>query len=636
MIEGIANFKSIPKFVEHKMRMLRDSAISMESLYALMFSESENVMFEESDGYRIIKTTYGEVKQLSQKLSDIISCKYLDTCGKTIGIYMNNSPLMIATFWAVLKAGFNPLLLNMRLPDSVIEKTAVDMGAVVIISDEKTFEAPTVIAKDLLSVECDKREDAQNFGKEFYIMSSGSSSLKICSYTADKLYEIIQNSLYVLKKNKNIKKYYDGNIKLLTVLPFYHIFGFVAVYLWFGFFSRTFVLLNNLSPYVVQNAIKRHKVTHIFAVPLFWNSVQSRALAEINSRSKEVAERFEKGLRISQKLGNSLVGRLFRKIAFKEVRDKLFGQSVCFMISGGSVISKKTLEFFNGLGYTLVNGYGMSEIGITSVELSSRYKDIVSCSIGSPLPSVSYKIEDGALFVKGSSVASRIIEGDNVIELDGKWYKTADLATEKDGRYFLSGREDDLIVSVSGENLNPNEIERLFAVDGVEQVCLIGGREKELPVLLASTGKSISDHKANEIISSIDALIKRHNLVSQIGKVCLVVEPLIKDDEFKLNRKRLKADYYSGKIQSCSQEEANVVWEEFPQRIREYFATALGKSVEEVGYSTDFFLDEGGTSIDYFALVAKLQQDFGIDFPTFAESGIKTVKDMTEYIRVRI
>ena len=398
------------------------------------------------------------------------------------------------------------------------------------------------------------------------------------------------------------------------------------------------MLLKDLSPATVRNTIKKHKVTHVFAVPLFWNTVKNKAVAEIKARGEKTVKRFEKGISVSSGLGNSRLGVKFKNAAFKEVREKLFGESVRCMISGGSPIPKETLEFFNGIGYSLVNGYGMSEIGITSVELSSKYKDITDCSIGKPFPSVSYKIENGVLYVKGSSVASYVIDGGKKIPLKDEWYKTEDLATERGGRYYLSGRKDDLIISVTGENLNPNLIERKLSVDGVEESCLIGGADGSLPVFLVYLGKKTDENFVNDVTERIRIAAEKNNLVSQIGKILVVGRPLIDTDEFKLNRKRIKNDYYAGKIKPVEYNNAHTVekTDELTEKVREYFAIALGKDVADVGYDTDFFLDEGGTSIDYFALIAKIQQDYGVDFPSTAENGINTVAGVAEYVRERI
>lgn len=632
-INNFAGFNNVQDFVDHKINLLRNSDRSMKALYELMFSERENIMFEESDGFKIIKTTYGDVRDLADRICGNIRAEVGAKSGAVVGIYMDNSPLMIAVFWAVLKAGYNPLLINMRLPDPTVENAIAALNASAVISDGKRFSINTICAKELHSQECEMPDCV--FGNEFYVMSSGSVSLKLCAYTAENIFFTIENSNYVLKKNKNFKKRYNGELKLLTVLPFYHIFGLVAVYFWFAFFSCTFVCLNSLSPSILQNTIKRHKVTHIFAVPLFWNSVKARALAEINARGEKTAKRFEKGLAASVKLGNSPAGKIFRRAVFGEVREGLFGDSICCMISGGGTISNDTLRFFNGIGYPLINGYGMSEMGITSVELSPSFKKIISGSIGVPFPSVLYKIRDGELFVESRSGASYIIENGKKVPLKNTWYKTSDLAAQKDGRYYLLGRKDDLIVSVTGENINPNEAEQALSVCGIDSLCLIGGSDNSLPVLLASVSGHVDDKRAAEITASIKAKIAEQNLVFQIGKIDIVLEPLIRGNDFKFNRKQIRRDYYDGRLKlfAPSKKRETAESDELKEKIRQYFAEALGKNAENVGDGTDFFMDEGGTSIDYFALISRLQEDFRIEFPVVADNAVKTVDDMTEYIR---
>ena len=119
-------------------------------------------------------------------------------------------------------------------------------------------------------------------------------------------------------------------------------------------------------------------------------------------RGEKTFEKFEKGMRVSRAIGNlPVIGKLFSKTAFKELRENIFGESVQFMISGGSAISENVLEFFNAIGYHLANGYGMTEIGITSVELSKNKKLLNSGWVGRPFSGVEYKIEDGQLFVRG-------------------------------------------------------------------------------------------------------------------------------------------------------------------------------------------------------------------------------------------
>ena len=157
-------------------------------------------------------------------------------------------------------------------------------------------------------------------------------------------------------------------------------------------------------------------------------------------------------------------------------------------------------------------------------------------------------------------------------------------------------------------------------------------------MFLVYPGKITDENFVNGVTERIRIAAEKNNLVSQIGKILVVGRPLIDTDEFKLNRKRIKNDYYAGKIKPVEYNNAHTVekTDELTEKVREYFAIALGKDVADVGYDTDFFLDEGGTSIDYFALIAKIQQDYGVDFPSTAENGINTVAGVAEYVRERI
>ena len=74
----------------------------------------------------------------------------------------------------------------------------------------------------------------------------------------------------------------------------------------------------------------------------------------------------------------------FSKKLLKEVTSQLFGPSVLFCINGGSYLRDSAMELINGLGYCMHNGYGMTELGITSVERTSKRALLNTASIGAP------------------------------------------------------------------------------------------------------------------------------------------------------------------------------------------------------------------------------------------------------------
>ena len=632
--DNIGGFASINAFVDSKLKKLENSDRDFRSLYKLMFSERDNVMFEESDGLNVKKTTYGQAKDKAEKTAAALSRALVSAdVNSAVGLYADNGPDFIVLMWAILRAGFRPLLLNARLDDQTLLSALEEASAVAVVSDGREFPIKTLKSGDLFSF--DGEAEDYCFGEEILVMSSGTSTkVKVCAYTAEQFYFLIKGSADIIKKCKAIKAHCDGELKLLALLPFYHVFGLIAVYVWFAFFSRTFVKLRDLDPKTVVNTIKRHKVTHVFAVPMFWEKVYDKAIKTVKERGEKTYKKFCKGLKISARLsGVPVLGKAFKKAAFREVRKNLFGDSVRFMITGGSMIKRPVLEFFNDIGYRLADGYGMSEIGITSVELSGKRKFLCGASVGKPFNGIEYKISgDGELSVRGGAVSAYVVTGGEKTVYDGGWFDTCDLARKEKGRYYVLGRKDDLVVSSSGENLNPNLIERKFDVEGVRDVCLTTDGNG-VPVLVVSVNKYVAEKTAADIYDRLRSKTAELGLTSQIGKIFMTGESLIGDGEFKLNRRRIAEDLARGGItELCPVREG--LGEESPlaDKVRQIFADALGKEPSEVGYKTNFFLDEGGTSFDYFAMVSSLRDEFDVPFPSDANGGMNTVESVCKYV----
>lgn len=631
----LGNHKSINSFVAEKLEEYREMGLSFETLFNLMFRETDNILYESSEGYRIRKTTYGQAKShILQKAAFLQQITGSLPKNAVVGLYMENSLAWIEAFWAILAAGYRPLLMNLRIPQSLLEQAMQSCGCSTVISADRQFACQTIDPSELeTAIDFDA---APVFGTEILVMSSGTTEhVKVCAYTAEEFYYQISDSYSIIRKCTQIKKHYHGELKLLAFLPFYHVFGLIAMYIWFAFFSRTFVHLADLSPQTIINTIKRHKVTHIFAVPLFWEKVYSEAIRGIRERGEKTWNKFNKAMTLWKKLPRPLANA-FSKAAFREIRENLFGESICFMITGGSFLDQKILTFFNAIGYRLANGYGMTEIGITSVELTEQKKYLCGGYVGSPMSYAEYRLDpSGELLVRGNVLAKYILSDGKKTERGG-WFHTNDLASCDHGHFRLLGRKDDLIVSSGGENLNPILIEALLRPASGAEICLIGKRTGEIsdPVLLVSVNRFIPRQKLLALDSALKEKIFDAGLSSEIRRISYVEGPLLRPDEFKLNRVRLSREYSEGRIALVDPETRTeeAVVDELTARVRSCFAIALEKAEEELSQDADFFLDCGGSSLDYFAMLAKLRDEFGLAFP-MEDSGLRTVRQITDYIR---
>lgn len=633
---NLANKKSVDQFVNYKLDLLNNKEVSFKTLFELMFSEKENTFYEYNKKYKVIQITYGEAYKDILNIAFTLKKSIKLPLNSIIGLYLNNDIHWLEVFWALLYLGYRPLLLNSKLTDDVLNNLIKESGCELVVSNGKNFDVDTLNYFDL------KIEEGfidSSFADEILFLSSGTSSVKICAYTSLEITNIVKKAKEVVLANSRVKKHYEGELKLLALLPFYHIFGFVAVYLWFTFFSRTLVELTDLSNKNVLFVINHHKVTHIFAVPLLWNKVYDSVMKEISNRGEKTLKKFNKGLKLSLKLGNSFLGRAFRKVAFKEIRDNLFLDHISFMISGGSFIDRKVLEFFNGIGYHLTNGYGSTEIGITSVELSNKFKYITSGSIGKPLDKINYRINDNhELLVKGNSLADYLlIKGEKHPHKEDEWYNTFDLASYKNGRFYIEGRKDDLIIPKSGENINPNLVEEKLRNDDIVELCLIPEKNNNAPILLVELNKYLSIEKANKILEALKEKIRLEKLNTEIGEIVLIKDKLIEEEDFKLNRKKILRKFNNHEYRLFTENVNNNTstdLDEVTLKIKEIFSNNFNREITDL--DGDIFLELGGSSLDYFAIIGEIHEEFGLDLSKVPDSSLVTIRAISEYIKTKL
>ena len=309
------------------------------------------------------------------------------------------------------------------------------------------------------------------------------------------------------------------------------------------------------------------------------------------------------------------------------------------MITGGSYIPPHVLEFFNLIGYPLANGYGMTEIGITSVELSSKKKIRSRGFAGAPLKGAEYRInEAGELEARGGVCAHSITEGGKTRLLEG-WYKTGDLAKRTKHGYLILGRRDDVVIAANGENLNPELIEPYFNIDNINGAAIIAEKTAagECPILLVSVKRTMTKSAFDGVDAAIKSAAGKAGISGLLGRIVYTADSLLAENDFKVNRRRLTERFNAGDIEVLPAGQFKDAAED-PQdavllRIKDLFAAALGEQPDNIRIDSDFFLDEGGTSLDYFAFVSQLQEEFGVPFPSEGGSGLNTVSAINDYIK---
>ncbi len=633
----------VTRFVRMNSAELASGNKTFEDVYRIVFRNEGNIMAETSEGLRIVSHTYGQCAGRIDACSAGLRAEF--GSGRFIGLYGENSVEWIILFWSILKSGNKPYLINLMQPAEFTAEMLASLGVSAVLYTDKKPEL------GFKSASCSELEKAGEsvaapltsvpFGNEVALSTSGTTlQKKVCIYTGREISDQILNCDRIIRMNPDIKEFYHGRLKMLMFLPLYHIFGLEASYLWFAFGNVTFVFLPNMTPDAILHTVRRHEVTHIFGVPLLWHTVEKGVLRELKGRDENTRKRFWKGVELSIKL-QSIFPKLGKKLAarmFAEVRSAVFGDSVLFCISGGSYIRSSALKLINAIGYPLYNGYGMSEIGITSVELSRRASKRLLGSIGRPFDSIEYRLGSGGeLYVKGSSVCKRVIVNGNETDTS-EWFDTGDIMhTGKDGRYYIDGRRSDVVFGENGENLNPDYAEKAFSLTDAANFTVMGDENGEKLCLYVQIPRTLLEVRKQRLKSEIDACCQKLPAAYRISRVMYTYDPLMSEDSIKVSRAYVRRKLDNGEIKlfdsiESASKSVSSVESEIRGILRGIFARVLLKSEEEILPEAHFMNDLGGSSLDYFTLISEVDKRFDIRLD-FEEDGFAySLDDMAKRV----
>lgn len=624
---------NINKLIKKRLSLLENSNNTLKDIFNIIHEEDSYIFCESTNGYKIKKTTYGECKKYCIKMANYLNKTLANTKKHSfVGLMMENSLEFITTFFGLLMAGYKPVLLNIRLGrnlnSEIINKLKITN---VICDNDYDLDVNLINVKNINYDEINDDFDNFKWEDEIAISTSATSlNVKICIYDGASICEQIRNTNKLLKDNPMMKKQYNGSIKQLTFLPFYHIFGLMATYFWFSFFGQTFVFLKDFSSDTILRTVQKHKVTHIFSVPMLWHTIYKSLMKEISLRDEKTQKKFYKGIELSNKLQSICpkFGRFVAKHMFKEIHDKLFGDSISFMISGGSYISKDAIETINGIGYPLFNGYGMSEIGITSVELSKKANIRNLTSIGKPFSKVEYKINAaGQLLVKSKGMCKRIITKDTDVMINhNEYFNTFDLATvDKKNRYYIMGRTDDVVLTEDGEKINPDIIEKNLRFQHVDRFVILGleNGDKHTLSLILEIDKNANQLKINAILEEVNKNLKKLNDNNyHIDKVLYTYNAISSPQAIKVSRKILKkwiaeeiVKLYSlSELKEKTIEDLSELEVKLCSEIKNIFGEVLNIDINTIDIKSHFILDLGGTSLEYLTLLVKLEEFYDMKF----------------------
>jgi long-chain acyl-CoA synthetase len=427
--------------------------------------------------------------------------------------------------------------------------------------------------------------------------------------------------------------------RVLSVLPLHHTFEFSCGLLLPFSRGARIVYLDELTGERVTRGLKEGRITGMVGVPAVWQLLERRILSQVESRGP-IAEAFlDAGGNLNRFLAKTL-GFDLGRVLFGPVHDGL-GGNIRFLISGGAALPPDTQKLFAGLGLKLTEGYGLTE---ASPVLTVAKAGSPAGQVGKPIPGVEIRIDSpdangvGEVLAKGPNVMMGYTDADATRDTFHEgWLKTGDLGKfDKKGNLVIVGRSKDVVVTASGENVYPDDVERLLGqVPHIDELAIVGidapsGGERLACLAVAAADSSLTRAERNErALASLRAAIAKLPYVQQAGVVQLYEAKLPRTATRKVKRNEVRA-LIERTLAGQAKPDA---FGPNQSQVRVAIASVKGRRLEEIHASSSMVGDLGFDSLALTELLVALEATYGAIEPD-ALTACVTVADVERLVNV--
>ncbi|MBP7376806.1 MAG: AMP-binding protein [Pyrinomonadaceae bacterium] len=293
--------------------------------------------------------------------------------------------------------------------------------------------------------------------------------------------------------------------KILSLLPLFHAY-LQIVNMWIATkYGCEVGYLKELTPDELSKAMKEFKPTILTTVPRLWYLFHKKIFDGVKAKSGVLQRLFKVMLATNGVLRNTLGVNLGPKL-FGAVHEG-FGGKLRVAISAGSRFDADVALDFHKLGFTILQGYGLTE---TSGAATATYEDDNRIgSVGKAMNGIEIKINEpdndgvGEVFIKGPMVFKGYYNNPTAnaeaFTEDG-FFRSGDLGKLVDGHLYIVGRGKDVIVLPSGKNVHPEDLEvHYLKCPMVAELAIIGIEDE-------SEGRSGAEKLAAVVVPDFEYL----------------------------------------------------------------------------------------------------------------------------------
>jgi long-chain acyl-CoA synthetase len=418
-------------------------------------------------GVRRRVTTYGELAQLAGRFAALLEERAIGM-GDRVLLWGDNSAEWVAAFYGCMLRGVMVVPLDAFGSADFARRVAADVKPRLVVGDaamlaklaggvlssEFTLQRLSSGVPMLAFEEWSASLPARESGPVSGLSLETPLQILFTSGTTGDPKGIVHTHGNVLASVAPIEQAAQGYLmyervfhplRILHTLPLSHVFG-QTMGLWIPpIFAAEVHFETRLVASRLMEMIKRERISVLAAVP--------RVMALLKAH----LENIRPGLaaRVAAAKGMNPWKRWW---AFRDVHRAL-GVKFWALVSGGGALAGPLEQFWNSMGFVVVQGYGMTET--TAMITLNHPFHVASGTIGKPLPGREVKIgQDGEVMVKGPMISTATWSGGELRQRRDEWLSTGDLAEEQaTGELRFMGRKSETIVTAAGVNVHPEDLE---------------------------------------------------------------------------------------------------------------------------------------------------------------------------------
>jgi long-chain acyl-CoA synthetase len=428
-------------------------------------SRGNETAFVYKRGLRTERWSYNQIAQAARRFARELEARRL-TKGDRVLLWGKNSPEWVSAFFGCLLRGAIAVPLDLQSEPGFVKRIQEQVGAKLALCDGATS---ALIVKTLPVIKLDELNllMAHHSAEPYPKTDNGQDDTIEIVFTSGTTAEpkgvvITQRNLManLAPLEQEIKRYLKWErlvhpVRFLNLLPLSHVFGqFMGVFVP-QLLGGVVFFQESLSPLQILETVKRERISVVVTVPRILDGLREKIEGDYEAYGN--LDKLRGAIAIS-------TGRHFlrRWWTFRAIHN-VFGWKFWAFISGGATLNPDTEEFWQQLGFAVIQGYGMTETA-SLISVNHPFKKS-SGSIGKVLPGQEMKLaDDGEILVRGKNVSPGYWKREGqVMAADDGWFRTGDVGEiDGEGSLYFKGRKREVIVTSAGVNIYPEDIEQVL------------------------------------------------------------------------------------------------------------------------------------------------------------------------------